>query len=70
MVLPGPQLIVSDDPEYIKTPESIVLQEIAQPGAIRLYIYNVNGVKKPKKLKRKITPVIKNKGSNPRILEC
>lgn len=64
VVLPGPQFIISDDPEYIRLPEAIALQEAVQPGAVRLYVYNVNGVKEPVKLDRKITAVIKNTGKN------
>lgn len=62
VVLPGPQFIISDDPEYIRIPEGIALQEKVQPGAVRLYVYNVNGVKEPVKADRKITAVIKNTG--------
>lgn len=64
VVLPGPQYIISDDPEYIREPEGISLQEKVQPGAVRLYVYNVNGVKDPQKIERKITAVIKNLGSS------
>jgi len=63
IILPGPQFLISDDPEYIKTPEGAVLKEMVQPGAVRLYIYNVNGVKQPEKMARKITAVIKNTGT-------
>lgn len=63
IVLPGPQYIISDDPEYIRIPEAIALKETVQPGAVRLYVYNVNGVKEPVKIDRKITAVIKNVGS-------
>ncbi|MFD2552855.1 copper amine oxidase [Sphingobacterium tabacisoli] len=62
-VMPGPQFIISDDPEYIRVPEAIALQENVVPGAVRLYVYNVNGVKEPQKIKRKITAVIKNTGT-------
>lgn len=62
VVLPGPQFIISDDPEYIRVPEAIALKEAVQPGAVRLYVYNVNGVKEPVKIDRKITAVIKNTG--------
>jgi hypothetical protein len=65
IVLPGPQYIISDDPEYIRVPESIALREAVQPGTVRLYVYNVNGVKEPAKIDRKITAVIKNTGSAP-----
>ena len=62
VVLPGPQFIISDDPEYIRVPEAIALQEKVEPGSVRLYVYNVNGVKEPEKIDRKITAVIKNTG--------
>lgn len=65
IVLPGPQYIISDDPEYIRVPESIALKEAVQPGTVRLYVYNVNGVKEPQKIDRKITAVIKNTGTAP-----
>ncbi|MCW3092948.1 MAG: copper amine oxidase [Ferruginibacter sp.] len=63
IVLPGPQHLISDDPEYIRIPEGIALQEDVQPGSVRLYVYNVNGVKEPAKIDRKITAVIKNTGT-------
>jgi hypothetical protein len=62
IVLPGPQHLISDDPEYIRIPEGIAFQEAVQPGSVRLYMYNVNGVKEPANLYRKITSVIKNTG--------
>ncbi|PWG81756.1 copper amine oxidase [Pararcticibacter amylolyticus] len=62
VIQPGPQFIISDDPEYIKEPEAIVLEEHVQPGSVRLYVYNVNGVIEPNKMDRKITAVIKNQG--------
>lgn len=62
IVLPGPQFLISDNPEYIRVPEGIAMQEAVQPGTVRLYLYNVNGVKEPSKLDRKITPVIRNTG--------
>ncbi len=62
IVLPGPQYIISDDPEYIRIPEAIAMQESVEPGAVRLYVYNVNGVKEPQKMPRKISAVIKNLG--------
>src|ERR1700730_18182565 len=37
IVLPGPQFIISDDPEYIRIPEAIALKEAVQPGAVMLY---------------------------------
>ncbi|HEX7367455.1 MAG TPA: copper amine oxidase [Pelobium sp.] len=64
VVLPGPQFIISDDPEYIRVPEAIALKETVQPGSVRLYVYNVNGVKEPQKMTRKITAVIKNIGES------
>lgn len=64
IVLPGPQYIISDDPEYIRVPEIIALKEAVQPGAVRLYVYNVNGIKEPQKIDRKITAVIKNMGTS------
>lgn len=63
MVLPGPQYIISDDPEYIRVPEIIAVREKVQPGTVRLYVYNVNGIKEPAKIDRKITAVIKNTGT-------
>lgn len=61
-IQPGPQFIISDDPEYIRIPEAIALQEEVSPGAVRLYVYNVNGVTVPQKMPRKISAVIKNLG--------
>jgi hypothetical protein len=63
IIQPGPQFMISDDPEYIRVPEGIALKEKVKPGAVRLYVYNVNGVKEPEKIDRKITAVIKNTGS-------
>ncbi|PWG81767.1 copper amine oxidase [Pararcticibacter amylolyticus] len=64
VVLPGPQYIISDDPEYIREPEAVALKEAVMPGAVRLYVYNVNGIKEPEEIDRKITAVIKNTGSS------
>lgn len=64
-ILPGPQFLISDDPEYIRVPEAIALQETVAPGSVRLYLYNVNGVKEPQKLDRRITAVIRNMGQAP-----
>lgn len=61
-MVPGPQFLISDDPEYIRIPEAIAMQEAVSPGAVRLYVYNVNGVKEPQKIPRKITAVLKNTG--------
>ena len=63
IVLPGPQYIISDDPEYIRVQEAIAVRETVQPGTVRLYVYNVNGVLDPAKIDRKITAVIKNQGT-------
>jgi hypothetical protein len=63
VVLPGPQYIISDDPEYIRVPEAVALREKVQPGSVRFYLYNVNGVKEPLKIDRKIVAVIKNTGA-------
>lgn len=62
VVLPGPQYIISDDPEYIRIPEAVAVREKVQPGTVRLYVYNVNAVQEPSKTERKITAVIKNLG--------
>ncbi|GAB3417376.1 copper amine oxidase [Niabella aquatica] len=62
VIQPSPQFIISDDPEYIRLPEAIALQEEVQPGSVRLYVYNVNGVTTPQKMPRKISAVIKNLG--------
>jgi len=62
-ILPGPQFIISDDPEYIRLPEAMVLREQVQPGAVRLYVYNVNGVKEPHQMERRITALIRNTGN-------
>ena len=64
IVLPGPQFLISDDPEYIRVPEGVALREPVQPGSVRLYLYNVNGVQEPQKMDRKIAAVIKNTGSS------
>lgn len=61
-IAPGPQFLIADDPEYIRIPEAIAMQETVHPGAVRLYIYNVNGVREPQQMPRKITAVIKNVG--------
>ena len=65
IVLPGPQFIISDDPEYIRVPEAIALKEAVVPGAVRLYVYNVNGVKEPVKINTTIIAVLKNTGNKP-----
>jgi hypothetical protein len=65
IVLPGPQYFISDDPEYIRVPEAIAFKGFAEPGAVRFYVYNVNGVKEPEKIDRKIMVVLKNTGKAP-----
>lgn len=62
IVLPGPQYLISDDPEYIRVPEAIAFRESVEPGTVRLYVYNVNGVKEPAKIETRIAAVIKNTG--------
>ncbi len=62
IVMPGPQYLISDDPEYIRIPEAIAFREAVEPGTVRLYVYNVNGVKEPAKIETKIVAVIKNTG--------
>ncbi len=63
IILPGPQYIISDDPEYIRVPEIIAIREKVKPGTVRLYLYNVNGVKEPKQIETKITALLKNTGT-------
>ncbi|MBD1386575.1 copper amine oxidase [Mucilaginibacter rigui] len=65
VVLPGPQFIISDDPEYVRIPDAIASKERVQPGTVRLYVYNVNGVVEPFKMDRKITAILKNTGKSP-----
>lgn len=62
IVQSGPQYLISDDPEYIRVPEAIALREAVEPGTVRLYVYNVNGVKEPAKTETRIAAVIKNTG--------
>lgn len=69
LVLPGPQFLISDDPEYIRVPEAAVFRERVVPGTVRFYLYNVNGVKEPRKIDRRITAVIKNLGPGPMRLQ-
>lgn len=64
IVLPGPQYIISDDPEYIRIPETVAVREKVRPGTVRLYVYNVNAVEDPSRIDRKITAVIKNLGKD------
>lgn len=69
IVMPGPQFLISDDPEYIRVPEAVVLKEKVDPGTVRLYVYNVNGIKEPAKIDRKITALIKNTGKKTMTLQ-
>lgn len=64
IVMPGPQYLISDDPEYIRVPEAVALREAVAPGTVRLYVYNVNGVKEPAKIETRIAAVIKNTGKS------
>lgn len=61
VVVPGPQFLIADDPEYIRVPEGVALRERVEPGGVRLYVYNVNGVREPR-MERRISPVITNLG--------
>lgn len=63
-ILPGPQFLISDNPEYIKVPEAIAMQEKINPGSVRLYMYNVNGVSDPIKMDRRILPLLTNNSQN------
>lgn len=65
IVQPGPQFLISDDPEYIRVPEGIAFREAVEPGTVRLYVYNVNGVKEPAKTETRIIAVIKNTSKAP-----
>jgi len=67
-VVDGPQYLISDDPEYIRVPEAVAMRESVQPGAVRLYVYNVNGVKEPEQMPRRISAVIRNDGDGPMTL--
>jgi hypothetical protein len=59
------QYIISDDPEYIRVPEAVAVREHVTPGTVRLYVYNVNGIKEPAKIDRRINAVIRNKSDQP-----
>lgn len=65
MVLPGPQYLISDDPEYIRIPEGMAFRESVTPGSVRFYLYNVNGVKEPAKVDTKIAALLKNTSTRP-----
>jgi len=64
----SPQFLISDDPEYIRIPEGVAMREDVKPGPVRLYVYNVNGVKDPEKMERRISAVIENLGDEPLTL--
>lgn len=59
----GIQYIISDDPEYIRVPEAVAIRERVEPGSVRLYVYNVNGVREPEKMPRRINSTIRNLGA-------
>ncbi len=63
-ILPSPQYLISDDPEYIRVPEAVALREQVEPGDVRLYVYNVNGLEDPE-MPTRISPVIENNGDEP-----
>ncbi|HZV33071.1 MAG TPA: hypothetical protein VFB72_00735 [Verrucomicrobiae bacterium] len=58
----GPQLLLSDKPEYFQTGNGISLQEEAKPGLVRLYIYHVP---QPDAGPKTISAVIQNLGKHP-----
>ncbi|CAN5339925.1 hypothetical protein BH09SUM1_BH09SUM1_16210 [soil metagenome] len=64
MVLPGPQFLISDDPEYIRVPEGVGLRERVEAGRVRLYLYNVNGIKEAPQ-DTHVGAVIRNLGDGP-----
>lgn len=37
----GPQFLFSDKPEYFRSGNGIAMQEVVQPGKVRLYLYHV-----------------------------
>jgi hypothetical protein len=57
----GPQLLLSDKPEYVYAGNGIMLQEDVKPGAVRLYLYHVP---QPHAGPKTISAVIQNLGSN------
>lgn len=63
--VPGPQFLFSDEPEYIRVPEGVAMREHVEPGRVRLYMYNVNGVREPQEMERRINAVVKNLGDAP-----
>ncbi len=62
VIMPGPQFLFSDEPEYIRIPEGVAMRESVEPGRVRLYMYNVNGVREPEEMDRRINAVVKNLG--------
>ncbi len=62
VIAPGPQFLFSDEPEYIRIPEGVAMREVVEPGRVRLYVYNVNGVKEPAEMERRINAVVRNLG--------
>jgi len=62
VIMPGPQFLFSDEPEYIRIPEGVAMRERVEPGRVRLYMYNVNGVREPEEMERRINSVIRNLG--------
>lgn len=62
--LASPQYLISDDPEYIRIPEAAGMREMVEPGLVRLYVYNVNGVKEPEEIPTRISAIIKNVGED------
>ncbi|MDX1972621.1 MAG: copper amine oxidase [Candidatus Sumerlaeia bacterium] len=63
LILPGPQYLISDDPEYIRELNVAAFRENVEPGRVRFYLYNVNGIKEPL-TDTHIVPVIANKGAS------
>jgi hypothetical protein len=58
----GPQLLLSDKPEYFYTGDGIALQEEVKPGVVRLYVYHVPD---PTHGPETISAVIENLGAKP-----
>jgi hypothetical protein len=58
----GPQLLLSDKPEYFYTGNGISLQEDVKPGVVRLYVYHCP---QPTNGPKTISAVIENLGSRP-----
>ena len=58
----GPQLLLSDKPEYFCTGNGISLQEDVKPGVVRLYVYHVP---QPTNGPKTISAIIENLGAGP-----